>query len=67
MPLGLGVTPGDGLPEPPGVAFGPAALLAVRVAACDVVGDEHATGVGHMTPLASLTPPSEDGTWEPWP
>jgi hypothetical protein len=53
--LGLGVTPGlgatlgDGLLEPRGVAFGLAALLAVRVAACDVVGDEDATGVGDVT------------------
>ena len=50
--LGLGVTLGDGLPEPPGVAFGLAAVLAVRVAACDVVGDEDATGVGDVTLLA---------------
>ena len=49
---GLGVTLGDGLLEPPGVAFGLAASLAVRVAACDGVGDEHATGVGDATVLA---------------
>jgi hypothetical protein len=49
---GLGVTLGDGLLEPPGVASGLAALLAVRVAACDVVGDEDATGVGDVTLLA---------------
>jgi hypothetical protein len=49
---GLGVTLGDGLLEPPGVAFGLAAVLAVGVAACDVVGDEDATGVGDVTLLA---------------
>ena len=58
MPLGLGVPPvlgvtlGDGLLEPPGVAFGLAAVLAVRVAACDVAGDERVTGVGDVTLLA---------------
>ena len=49
---GFGVTLGDGLLEPPGVALGLAALLAVPVAACDVVGDEDATGVGDVTLLA---------------
>ena len=49
---GLGLTLGDGLLEPPGVGFGLAAVLAVRVAACDVVGDEQATGVGDVTLLA---------------